>query len=296
MVKHTAAIVSTTGITILIGSVYPAEGQDQSPPETIDLTGVVRDFRERDVEFGHPDFERRPDNGFGHYVGNIDPTLGDDGKPVFVGGGHEVSDQWRDSQGRPICNLLYDVAQGDTEGSFGTSDEGGIESVQSFATWFRDTPGVNMSQPLTITLNRQADGTYVFDDKIDSEYASLGGFFPIESQLFGNPGGFPDRNFHFTFELHGQFLYDASAGQFFQFVGDDDIWVFINGQLVIDLGGVHSAEAQYVDANRLNMTDGEVYRLDLFFAERHRTQSNFRVTTNMPLVSSPLPTVSVMHD
>ena len=57
-----------------------------------------------------------------------------------------------------------------------------------------------------------------------------------------------------------------------------------------------ASREQYIDVNRLDMADGETYRLDFFFAERHRTQSNFRITTNLPLVSVALPTVSVMHD
>ncbi len=268
----------------------------EGPPATIDLIGVVRDFRERSADRGHPDFEQKPYHGFGQYVGNIAPTLGDNGRPVFIGGGHKVTGQWTDSEDRQICHLLYDESLGDVEGETGATDDGGIKSPESFSTWYRDFPGTNMSSPLTITLHRQADGTYMFDDKLDPDYSALGGFFPIDDQLFGNSPGTPDHNFHFTYEIHGRFVYDANAGQFFRFIGDDDIWVFIDGQLVIDLGGVHSASEQYVDVNRLGMTDGAVYQLDFFFAERHRTQSNFRVTTNLPLVSTALPTVSVMHD
>lgn len=278
-----------------IQSVY-ADTVVEEQPAAITLTGIVRDFQERTVEGGHPDFEHRPDNGFGLYANNVAETLGEDGRPVFTGDGGQVVEKWVDSQDRPICHTLFDEDLDDLEGTISAADPGGITSAESFSQWFRDIPGVNISAPLEIELRRQADGTYVFDDKVDPVYGPRGGFFPVDDQMFGNSAGTPDHNFHFTFELHGEFIYDAAAGQFFKFTGDDDIWVFINGQLVIDLGGVHSAEDQYVDANRLGMADGTTYRLDFFFAERHRTQSNFRITTNMPLISLDLPTVSVMHD
>lgn len=268
----------------------------EGPPEFIDLTGVVRDFKERTAEGGHPDFERRPDNGFGLYVGNIAREQGDDFKPVFTGEGFKVNSQWRDSDDRPISHHLFDASKGDTAGSQGAPDTGSITSAESFAQWYRDELGVNMSQPLSIRLWRQGDGTYVFDDSQDEKYTELGGFFPIEDDLFGNPGGSPDRNFHFTYEIHGEFIYDDDAGQVFKFVGDDDVWVFINGQLVIDLGGVHTAEEQYVDLDRLGLEDNETYMLSFFFAERHRTQSNFRIVTNLELESVDLPTMSADFD
>ena len=283
--------------TVLSPRDASADGVDESPEEVL-LIGVVRDFNERTVEGGHTDFEVQPDHGFRHYMGNIAPSLGEDGRPVFAGGGFKVDQQWKDAQGRPIC---WYVAQtypmpGDSAGEMGAVDTGGIESAESFGQWYHDVPGVNMSALHTIKLVRQPDGTYVFDDALDPEYQELGGFFPIEDRLFGNPGGSPDRNFHFTYELHSEFAYDADAAQIFKFIGDDDVWVFVNDELVIDLGGVHSAVEQYIDLNRLALVNGATYRLDFFFAERHRTQSNFRIVTNLALEPVPPTTISALYD
>ncbi len=291
-------LLTYVGLTSLVSSPQAAAGDEAGPPELLQLTGVVRDFRERSVSGGHPDFEVIPDDGYGHYTGNVSTTLGPDGKPVFIGGGMGVNKQWEDAEGRPICwRVAQDFPQpGDAAGTYDGPDNGGIQSAESFGQWYRDEPGVNMSEPLTLTLIRQFDGTYVFDDELDPEYSELGGFFPIEDRLFGNPGGYPDRNFHFTFELHGTFVYDGSAAQIFKFIGDDDVWVFINGELVIDIGGVHPAVEQYIDLDRLGLTDGETYRLDFFFAERHRTESNFRIVTNLELESVDPPSISAIFD
>jgi fibro-slime domain-containing protein len=283
-------------VTPLAFAAPPAGDDESGPPQILELDGIVRDFRERTATNGHPDFERRPEHGFGHYSGNIAPMLGDDNKPVFTGGGFKLRSQFRDSMGRAISYVMYDADAGDSAGEMGATDDGGIDSAASFAQWFRDVPGVNISLPLTLTFHRQSDGTYVFDDKLDDAYADLGGFFPIEDQLLGNPGGSPDRNFHFTFELHTEFTYHEGAEQVFRFLGDDDVWVFINNQLVIDLGGVHSATDQIVDLDRLDLEDGEIYPLDFFFAERHRTQSNFRCETNLALTPVELPAVTAAFD
>jgi fibro-slime domain-containing protein len=293
------ALIAALSTAALPGN--DAGAADEEAPETLELTGIVRDFKASNVTGGHPDFQKRPISGFGHYVGNIAPYMSSDGKPVFTGGGHKVTSQWMDPDHhegpKPICYLLYDAEAGDEAGAVSASvDTGAIESATSFDKWFRDVPGVNMSMPLTLTLVRQSDGSYVFDDKTDPLYMQLGGFFPIEGQLFGNPGLSPDRNFHFTFELHTTFTHDAEANHYFKFIGDDDVWVFVNGQLVIDLGGVHSELEQFVEINRLGLTDDETYTLAFFFAERHTTQSNFRIATSLPLVSTKVPSVTAAYD
>jgi fibro-slime domain-containing protein len=266
------------------------------PPETLELTGLVRDFKERSVEGGHPDFERQPNRGFGLYNGNVAPTIGSDGKPVFTGAGWLTQTQWRDSAGRNICYTLYDPSRGDVQGVRGGASTGGIQSAASFNQWFNDVPGVNMSMPLTLTLTRNEDGSYVFDDKTDPIFSSRGGFFPIDGLLYGNSPGSPNHNFHFTYEIHTRFTYQAGQSQIFRFIGDDDVWVFVDGRLVIDLGGVHSARDQTVSIGRLGLVDGEEYDLAFFFAERHRTQSNFRIVTNLQLSSLAVPSVNSAFD
>lgn len=141
---------------------------------------------------------------------------------------------------------------------------GAISSAASFSQWFNNTPGVNLWQNLTLTLNEVTPGKY--------EY-STSSFFPIDGQLYGNQGR--SHNYHFTFELNQQFTYQA--GQKFDFTGDDDVWVYINNQLVVDLGGVHGAASGSVNLDSLGLTAGQTYDFDLYFAERHTSESNFKM-------------------
>ncbi len=306
MSLNTTCITGTAAAALAIGCLgfapnplatsAPTAADD--PPETLVLTGVIRDFKERtDEDGGHPDFERRPDRGFGQYVGNVEQNLDADGKPVFNGNGYKLGGQYRNSGGDNICWCLFDSGLGDTAGYSKGSDSGGIDSESSFSDWFRDYPGTNMSKLQDITLVRQADGAYVFDSDVDETYEARDGFFPIDGLLYGNSSeDGSGHNFHFTFELHTEFTYDAEGAQIFTFRGDDDVWVFIDGRMVIDLGGVHGAIEQTVDLNRLELEDGEDYQLSFFFAERHRTQSNFRMTTNLQLKTIELPTVTAAYD
>ena len=256
------------------------------PPDRFTLTGTVRDFKERTAPGGHPDFEFGIS---GLSFRNVHPDLDPDGKPNYIGGGVAPwRGTWTLADGTPVSPQVYDLVRssGGAVGqapSFLRSNNGGVNSSATFHQWFRDVPGVNTSRTLEIELVRQTDGLYVFDSATMEPYASLGGFFPVDGELFGNSGGTPDHNYHFTYEIVADFVYNASAGQVFTFTGDDDVYVFVDGKLVIDLGGVHGAATQSVPIGQLGLDDGQTYRMHFFFAERHRVESNFRITTNLLL-------------
>ncbi|HEY0133643.1 MAG TPA: fibro-slime domain-containing protein, partial [Nannocystis sp.] len=72
-----------------------------------------------------------------------------------------------------------------------------------------------------------------------------------------------------------------TGGETFTFTGDDDVWVFINKKLVIDLGGVHGNTGGNVALDTLGLSMGNTYTLDVFHAERHTVQSNFRIDTTI---------------
>ncbi len=152
---------------------------------------------------------------------------------------------------------------------------GGTEQTTGpgeFFQWYHDVPGVNQAIDIQIPLTEIMPGVFSFDDPA---------FFPIDNQGWGNEGNV--HNYHFTTEIHMAFTY--KPGQVFTFIGDDDLWTFINGKLAIDLGGLHPALTGTVDldaqAQALGLTPGETYAMDIFHAERHREDSNFRIDTTI---------------
>ncbi len=135
----------------------------------------------------------------------------------------------------------------------------------------------------------------MFDSGTDTEHGSRGYFLPINGDLYGDFKN--NRNYHFSTEINTEFTYDRDENQVFKFTGDDDVWVFINGRLVIDLGGLHPKREQFLDLNRLDwLQDGRTYSLDIFHAERRFSGSNFRIETTLELRAVELPPTAALYD
>ncbi|MDQ3000269.1 MAG: fibro-slime domain-containing protein [Fibrobacterota bacterium] len=156
--------------------------------------------------------------------------------------------------------------------------------------WFRSGPeNATYCNNLTMTKKAGTASTFEYENQV---------FFPIDS-VPTREGSFTSsdgraHNFHFCMELKGTFKY--KGGEVFDFVGDDDVWVYVNNRLALDLGGTHNAQAGKVDLDvqkeKLGIVVGEFYNFDFFFCERQTSNSTIKVTTDIDILP---PTAGTVH-
>ena len=267
---------------------------------TISFIGTVRDFLyantpsgtyNGNMGMGHPDFENTGD--FGVKTNLVQQTLTN---PTGASNATLLTDTNARFATGILANNNYSGA-----GASNTNVGPTLSSASNFSQWYTNTPGVNvLSGYYTFVASQSAPGVYTYNNQT---------YFPMNftqgADTFTprNGGGFgtvnadgstgTGNNFSFTTEIRTNFQYTASANQSFTYNGDDDVYVYINGRLAIDLGGVHPAANQTINLNTLAgqannpfaLTDGGTNRLDIFTAERHTTGSTLRIDTNIPLVA-----------
>ena len=183
-------------------------------------------------------------------------------------------------------------------------------------SFFNDASTVNtraLGVADSIVLKKEVGSdVYTFDSDKNTEYINKGGFFPLDGLGFGNEvyknSKGESRNYHFSLESHSKFFIEENKTLEFDFKGDDDVWAYVDNQLVIDLGGIHSAQdatfkiepdssnkkmsnimiGKYDKKNNLigyetihQVKANEWYNFDFFYMERHTTESNLKIETNI---------------
>ncbi len=225
-------------------------------------------------------------------------SLGD-----FSGGGNMIEglvERFLDNDGKPAA--VSDV---------NSISSGTIASPESFARWYRNSPTIE-AKVGSILLFDNGRGGYVNRWGKEGEqwcvndtcYDGSPVFFPVDDLSEGADfveatippeyGGnwqlesdfVPDaskHNFGYTTEVKYWFLYDETQTATLEFLGDDDLWVFVNGRLALDLGNPHTplegnVTVNAASANTYNLANGGVYAIQVFHAERNPTGSSFKLT------------------
>ena len=201
-----------------------------------------------------------------------------------------------DSAGKPQWAANTGTACWTVSGSGATSPAACngpvLTGATDFARWYRDdAPG----DAGTTTYSRRWNSSLVLTKNVVDGGATTysynnSSFFPLDTAPSANVWPATEdalvsgHNFHFTSEVHIPFTF--RGGETLTFHGDDDVWVFVNGRLALDLGGIKNASDSSITlaaatdggTNQFGLAVGGFYEFAIFQAERHVTGSNYRLT------------------
>jgi fibro-slime domain-containing protein len=237
-------------------------------PDTLWVPVTFYDFHSNGT---NPEFEQNIFNG--RRTGMVQRTLDAERKPVSTTITDSINRSaylkywfrpWKDASTNDLSR-----AEGDfTIPSYTDNGDQNYGAYLGPIAATTDTAFKNVVINDSLPFVHIGNGVYAYD-KTD--------FFPLDTRGFGKENR--DHNYSFTMELHWKF--EMKNDLTFNFRGDDDVWAFINNNLVMDIGGRHGPVEGNFNLNTSGLTVGRQYDLDFFFAERHTSGSNIRITTNI---------------
>lgn len=108
------------------------------------------------------------------------------------------------------------------------------------------------------------DDKYFSFSRVDESLTFGRDFFPVDDGLPGDP-------YYFAVHWTANITVNVADNYTFEVGSDDDSWVYIDDEMVSDLGGTH---AYWLNSETVYLEEG-VHSLDIYFAERHVVQSGF---------------------
>lgn len=190
------------------------------------------------------------------------------------------------------------------DGGDGTISLGPVQSKDQY--WYEANASTTQYPFLPV---KNAEGTYAGETQT---------YYFMEDGVRGYTeygSTYINRNYNYVMASNGEFIFHKEDDLFFQFEGDDDVYLFLNGELVLDIGAAHGisrvefnvndyvewaekvlanpssyTEEDIARANALNFEDGEIVSFDFYYMERHGTGANCRIVTNMHITDPALRT------